>query len=151
MKRKIVLNPIGWVRIRAESRETGSEDALSEIVVRSELADCLDGLEDFSHVLVIFWMHMVSESERRRFKVHPKGRKDLPPVGVFATRSPSRPNPIGASLVRLVSVKENVVVVKGLDAYDRTPVLDLKPLVPWREVVQDLRVPSWFTSLRGNV
>lgn len=74
--------------------------------------------------MVVFYFHLSSVSP---LKVHPRGRSDLPLVGVFSTRAPVRPNPIGVSVVELLTVKGTVLTVKGLEAFDNTPILDVKP------------------------
>lgn len=79
-------------------------------------------------------------------KVHPRGREDLPLLGVFATRSKFRPNPIGLALVELMKVEDNVLTVRGLDAFDGTPVLDLKPFDSW-DMAKDAKVPRWWLKL----
>jgi tRNA-Thr(GGU) m(6)t(6)A37 methyltransferase TsaA len=109
--------------------------------VHKRLTKALEGLEGFSHVYVLFYMHEIPAEEARALKVHPKGRTDLPLVGVFATRSAYRPNPVGLTLVQLIERKENVLVVKGLDALDGTPVLDVKPFDSW-DIALDARVPE---------
>ena len=80
-------------------------------------------------------------------KVHPKSRNDLPRVGVFATRTQYRPNPIGLTLVELLGRRENVLRVRGLDALSGTPVLDLKPISPAKEFPKRTRVPGWYGRL----
>ena len=89
-------------------------------------------------------MHKISRTEGKL--VHPRGRAELPPVGIFATRTPIHPNPIGLTLVELVKREENVLCVRGLDAFDGTPVLDIKPYgCPW-DVVVNFRAPKWFNE-----
>jgi tRNA-Thr(GGU) m(6)t(6)A37 methyltransferase TsaA len=100
---------------------------ISELVIDSSLAGILDGIEDFSHLLVLYWAHHVPSEGRSLIKAHPMGRKDLPLVGIFATCSPARPNNICATVVRLLERKENVLRVEGLDALDGSPILDIKP------------------------
>ena len=119
-KNVIEVKPIGFVM-----REDSLEDE-SKVVLAEEFAEGLDGIEGFSHVYVIFWLHKVKNLERRVLKVHPRGRRDLPSVGVFATRSPMRPNPIGLTRVRLVKKEDNTLFVKGLDALDGSPIIDIK-------------------------
>jgi len=106
----------------------------------------LDGVNEFSHVFVLFWLHGVSEEQRKTLKVHPRGRRDLPLLGVFATRTMLRPNPVGLTLVELVKVEGNVLTVRGLDAFDGTPVLDIKPFDSW-DTVENVRVPDWWVKL----
>jgi len=143
---KIELKPIGFVKTKAVGKEVRDKGKVSKIVFREDLVEALDGIEDFSHLFVIFWMHGVLEEERRTMKVHPRGREDMPLLGVFATRTPYRPNPIGLTLVELLEVEGNVLTVRGLDALDGTPVLDIKPFDYW-DMAEDARVPEWWTRL----
>jgi len=92
-------------------------------------------------------MHEIPKKETKILKVHPRGRTDLPLLGVFATRTAFRPNPIGLTLVELLEVKNNVLVVRGLDAFDGTPVLDIKPYGS-RDMVVGARVPEWHKKLQ---
>jgi tRNA-Thr(GGU) m(6)t(6)A37 methyltransferase TsaA len=91
----VELRPIGFVKAEAIGKEVRDKGNVSKIILREDLAEALDGIEDFSHLLVIFWMHKISKEERKTMKVHPRGRRNMPLLGVFATRSPFRPNPIG--------------------------------------------------------
>lgn len=143
---KIELKPIGFVKTKAVGKEVRDKGNVSEIVFREDLVEALDGIEDFSHLFVIFWMHEISEEERRTMKVRPRGRRDMPLLGAFATRTPHRPNPIGLTLVELLEVEGNVVTVRGLDAFDGTPVLDVKPFDYW-DVAEYARVPEWWMKL----
>jgi tRNA-Thr(GGU) m(6)t(6)A37 methyltransferase TsaA len=147
MKSKdIKLKPIGFVRRLSKGENVKDRSLVSEIVVQKRLTEALEGLEGFSHVYVLFYMHEIPAEETKTLKVHPKGRTNLPLVGVFATRSAYRPNPVGLTLVQLIKRKENVLVVKGLDALDGTPVLDVKPFDSW-DMTLDARVPEWHKKL----
>jgi tRNA-Thr(GGU) m(6)t(6)A37 methyltransferase TsaA len=137
------FTPIGVVRNGVHERPEKWSDIYSEIHIKKELQDGLDGLSEFSHVVVIFYFHL---SETALLKVHPRGNQDLPLVGVFSTRAPVRPNSIGVTIVELVKVEENVITVKGLDAFDGTPVLDLKPHL---SCVEPTRVPEWVKENKG--
>ena len=144
-----VVKPIGIVRNEVkEPRRGGWEEVASEVVIEEGLEECLEGLEEFSHILVVFWMHKVPVEPRPVAKIHPQGRADLPLVGLFATRSPYRPNPIGVRVARLVERKGNVLRVVGLDAIDGTPVLDIKPYLPPYDSPADFKVPDWVRKLR---
>jgi len=112
------------------------------------LVEALDGIDGFSHILIIFYLHKVGEERRSRLKVHPQGRKELPLTGVFATRSPVRPNPIGVTVVKLLERRENVLKVLGLDAYDGTPVLDVKPYLRRDDLLKEATIPDWLLYLR---
>ncbi len=121
------------------------DSIVSDIVVDSSLDEALDGLEEFSHIIVLYWMHKASG--RVPTKVHPKGKRELPLMGLFATRSPNRPNPIGKSTVRLLQRQGNILKVEGLDAIDGTPVIDIKPYIPGGDAPTDAKVPPWITKL----
>jgi len=146
VEEKIDIKPIGFVKTKAIGKEVRDKGGVSEIVFRKDLVRALDGIEDFSHLFVIFWMHEIPKEERRIIKVHPRGRSDMPLLGAFATRTRLRPNPLGLTLVELLEVEGNVVTVRGLDAFDGTPVLDIKPF-DYRDVAQDARVPEWWMKL----
>jgi len=143
---KIELKPIGFVKTKSVGKEVRDKGNVSEIVFRKDLAEALDGIEDFSHMFVIFWMHEISKEDRRTMKVHPRSRRDMPLLGAFATRTPHRPNPIGLTMVELLEVEDNVVTVRGLDAFDGTPILDIKPFDYW-DMAEDARVPEWWMKL----
>ncbi len=117
------LEPIGYVRNKIEE-SIDFADVVSEIVIRPELVEGLYRIDESREIDVIFWF---DRSTGPKMKLHPKGDPDIPLVGVFASRSPNRPNPIGVTRVRLVSVNANILTVKGLDAFNGTPVLDIKP------------------------
>lgn len=141
----IVLHPIGIVRNHVASREDVSwENVISEIQIHDEFAQGLDGIESFSHIVVVFWMHCLKEGERSSLKVHPQRNKELPLEGVFATRSPARPNPLGWSAVRLLSRSGTSLKVSGLDALDGSPVIDIKPYLPNGDSVPQATVAGWL-------
>lgn len=146
MLEPVVVKPIGVVRSPAEEpRREGGESLESTIVVQDRWASALDGLEAFSHIFVIYWMHRVSEEPRETTThVHPRGDPRIPLQGVFATRSPVRPNPIGLRVVALLERRGNVLRVRGLDAIDGTPVLDLKPYLFYYDGVPESTVADWI-------
>ncbi|MFQ5710597.1 MAG: tRNA (N6-threonylcarbamoyladenosine(37)-N6)-methyltransferase TrmO [Candidatus Geothermarchaeales archaeon] len=151
-RRYIKLRPIGFVKTEAgvaEIREDRSS-VVSEIVIDEGLTEALEGVEDFSHLFIIFFMHKIPRDREEVLRVHPRGRVDMPLLGVFATRTPHRPNPIGLTLVELLERKGNVLKVRGLDAIDGTPVLDIKGYDPM-DAAEDARVPEWWMRLiEGN-
>ncbi|MBI4298011.1 MAG: tRNA (N6-threonylcarbamoyladenosine(37)-N6)-methyltransferase TrmO [Chloroflexi bacterium] len=141
---KLDVRPVGWVRNRIEGpKHEGWQEVVSEIEVEPELAECLEGIEGFSHIQVLFWFHKLSAKERAMRKFHPRDREDLPIVGSFATRSQRRPNPIGLTTARLLERNGNVLRVQGLDALDGTPVLDIKPYSRGLDEAEEVRVPEW--------
>jgi tRNA-Thr(GGU) m(6)t(6)A37 methyltransferase TsaA len=143
---KIVLKPIGVVKTEAVSAEVKEKDRISQIIVKRELTEALDGIAGFSHLFVLFWLNEISSEERKTLKVHPRGRKDMPLLGVFATRTKLRPNPIGLTLVELVKADGNVLTVRGLDAFNETPVVDIKPFDFW-DTAKEAKVPQWWLKL----
>ncbi len=146
-EQKIVLNPIGYVKTDAAGDEVKDKELISHIVVRDELIDGLSGISEYSHLFVLFYLNQITDDQRRTLRVHPRGIMDLPLTGVFAVRTMLRPNPIGLTVVELVRVDGNVLTVKGLDAFDGTPVLDLKPYDHW-DIVENVKVPSWWLKLQ---
>ncbi len=143
------LKAIGIVRNEVRERppiDFNWAETVSEIAVDTRLTEALDGLEGFSHIIVLFWMHRVVSGEVP-LKIHPKGKPELPLTGLFATRTPNRPNPIGEATVKLLRRQGNILKVKGLDALDGTPVIDIKPYIPRSDSVADSEVPPWITSI----
>jgi len=120
----------------------------SELVIFPELQDTLEGIEDFSHIMVLYWAHLIPEHRKGTLQVHPMGRKDMPQKGIFATCSPVRPNSILLSPVRLISRKGNVLVVRGLEALDGTPILDIKPYIKDYHCIEEASMPEWMKRLR---
>ncbi|MCJ7763459.1 tRNA (N6-threonylcarbamoyladenosine(37)-N6)-methyltransferase TrmO [Candidatus Bathyarchaeota archaeon] len=143
---KIVLKPIGVVKTEAVRAEVKEKDRISQIIVKRELTEALDGIAGFSHLFVLFWLNEISSEERKTLKVHPRGRKDMPLLGVFATRTKLRPNPIGLTLVELVKADGNILTVRGLDAFNETPVVDIKPFDFW-DMAKGAKVPKWWLKL----
>jgi len=144
----MTLEPIAMVK--NDVKEMGRRDwdkVVSQLIVRPDFADALEGLKEFSHLIVLFWFHLSPAGENAAHKTHPQMRQDLPLVGVFATRSPVRPNPLGMAVVKLQGHVKNVLIVTGLDALDGTPILDIKPYLPGDSVAK-IKVPDWVQKLR---
>jgi tRNA-Thr(GGU) m(6)t(6)A37 methyltransferase TsaA len=126
---QIRFNPIGFVRSNYSRLEDiprqsiFSPDEKAEIIVKEDYVQGLIGLSDYEYLIVLFYFHL---SEKPQLIVKPKGRDGVEQCGVFASRSPHRPNPIGLSIVKLITVRENVIEFKGVDMIDGTPVLDIK-------------------------
>jgi len=138
------LKAIGVVRSSPGGMaQPGQSGAVAEVVIDRSLAGALDGLDDFSHIIVLYWMHQ-ADPDGLSLKVHPQGRREYPLVGLFATRSPYRPNPVGIAMVRLIERRKNILVVEGLDAINGTPVIDIKPYIPQGDSVADAAVPPWI-------
>jgi len=108
------------------------EGASARIVIYERYAEALKGIHNYSHLWVLCWLHLVDTADYRNIlRVRPlRIGSDLPETGVFALRSPIRPNPISLTVVRLVSVHKNILTVDGLDVVNGTPVIDIKPYLP---------------------
>lgn len=131
----IRINPIGTVKAEGDRKV---------IELSPGLAPALEGLTGFSHVWVLFWFHENDRPEERAtLKVHPRRNPANPLTGVFATRAPVRPNLIGLTSCRIISVKQNLLEVEGLDAHEGSPVLDLKPYLPGSDSHPEAQTPDW--------
>lgn len=122
-------------------------EVVSQIDIREEFAPGLRGLEAFSHISVIFLMHQASFNAADDLVRRPRGRADMPETGIFAQRAKHRPNPIGLTAVQLLNIEGNMLTVRGLDAIDGSPVLDIKPYFPAFDLVENATVPEWAGRL----
>jgi tRNA (adenine37-N6)-methyltransferase len=138
--KSICLDPVGVVKKR---------DQRAWLEIKPEYAPALKGLEGFSHLWVFYWFHENDTPEQRRtLMVHPRRDPANPLTGVFACRSPERPNLIGFTACRIIKVEGNVVEVADLDARDQTPILDLKPYIPSGDAIPEARTPEWLKRSR---
>ncbi|MEO5618062.1 MAG: SAM-dependent methyltransferase [Candidatus Eisenbacteria bacterium] len=143
----VTLRVIGTVRngrTTLEDRDWGAVESM--VTLEPEFVAGLAGLEGFSHALVVFFMHVDPLDERPALLRRPRGREDMPLVGVFAQRGRMRPNPIGVTPAEIVRFETGCVVVRGLDAISGSPVLDLKPYVPAFDR-HEARGPDWMDRL----
>ncbi|WP_245256914.1 MULTISPECIES: tRNA (N6-threonylcarbamoyladenosine(37)-N6)-methyltransferase TrmO [unclassified Nitrobacter] len=144
------MRSIATVRSRFTNEvRISRRDIIAEIIVREDLAPALTGLEEWSHLIVLFWMDQIV-GKPVPLTTHPRHRADLPEVGVFCARGPERPNPIGLAVVELLKRDNNILTVKALDAYDGTPVLDIKPYDAF-DAVTELRAPRWWMVATGRL
>ena len=143
----IVLEPIGVVKnsVRNKKDISWGEDT-STIVLNEEYGMGLKGLEDFSHVIVLYHLDKANYDSQKHLQRRPQNREDMPLVGIFSQRGKDRPNHIGMTSVEIVSVSERELTVKGLDAIDGTPVLDIKPYYPVYDK-KEATVPEWVDRL----
>jgi tRNA-Thr(GGU) m(6)t(6)A37 methyltransferase TsaA len=143
--KSIRINPIGYIKRKSTDENDKDRSLISKIIINKNLTDALAGIDDFSHIYIIFWMNKIKNTG---FLHHPGKIHETKPVGIFATRAPIHTNPIGLTLVRLIKREKNILWVKGLDAYDDTPVLDIKPYPDWENgvciVVTDFMIPDWI-------
>ncbi|MCB2171940.1 tRNA (N6-threonylcarbamoyladenosine(37)-N6)-methyltransferase TrmO [archaeon] len=121
-------------------------EVISEIVLEPEYAPGLLGLEDFSHLMVLTFLHEAEYNPEKHLRRHPQERQDMPLLGIFAQRARHRPNRIGVTAVEIVEVTDNSVKVRALDAIDGTPVIDIKPYVPVYDK-KDATIPEWMEKM----
>jgi tRNA-Thr(GGU) m(6)t(6)A37 methyltransferase TsaA len=146
--REVRMRPIGRVVSGRSStvRDDRWEEAAAEIEIEPAWAGALDGIEEFSHIWVLWWLDRF-DAPPDFLHVHPEGRAEMPLVGILATRSPRRPNPIALTAVRLLAREGNRLRVRGLDAYQGTPILDIKPYLRRGDLIPEANVPQWLEGL----
>ena len=141
---EIRMRPIGVVHSpykKPEDAPPQGGETVSRIEIFKEFKEGLRDLEGFSHLHIIYWLH-----RSRRYSLLVRTPWDTRLHGVFATRSPRRPNPIGYAVVELLAVEGNVLVVRGLDAIEGTPVLDIKPYFSGIDAKPHARA-GWFEEI----
>lgn len=143
----IIFHPIGWVHSAEKGPREDFWGGIRSTITLDErqfAADAVAGLGEFSHVEVLFYFDRVPEKSIVTGKRHPRGQAKWPQVGIFAQRAKARPNRIGATICRLLSVEGTTLRVQGLDALDGTPVLDIKPVfAEFQPQSGELRQPAW--------
>ena len=152
---EIPMRPVGVIRSSASDDEIRDRSGEFESIVEiyREYEEALDSVDGYSHVYILSYFHKLREEQLGPLKIKPRrllrrGFKleDLPTVGIFALDSPTRPNPIGLNLVRILSRDGRRIVVSGLDCFDGTPVLDIKPYNGEYKVDQ-YSLPPWYSNL----
>jgi tRNA (adenine37-N6)-methyltransferase len=133
------MHPVGRVEREGES---------VHLRIFDPYRDALLGLHGYSHILVLYWFDRNDTPDKRRIlRVHPRGNQANPLTGVFACRSPTRPNLIGLTLCKILSVADGIVQVDKTDALDGTPIVDIKPYIPSIDsVTGDIRMPAWLSG-----
>ena len=122
--------------------KAGEQEA--KVRIFQEFCAGLKGIDHFSHLIVLYWIHLRDkEEERRTLRVFPRRHGANVEVGVFACRSPSRPNPIGLCVVELVKVERCLLTVRGLDALGSSPIIDIKPYISRADSIPEASVPDW--------
>lgn len=142
---EIVMRPIGFVENgQTEAVDEGWGGVVSTVRLREDLGGIVDGLDQFSHALIICYLHETPDVPEVRRR--PRGREDMPMLGLLAQRARHRPNPIAVTAVEVVAVHHDRLEVRGLDAIHGTPVLDIKPYFPIFDR-REARVPEWVDRL----
>jgi len=154
----IEIEPIGYVKVKFsddEVRKSWASGGVEGIIeVKKEFVEGLRGIDGFSHLIVIAWFHKAVPWHRKVLKVKPRrllmfgfSLDELPLIGVFASDSPDRPNPIGIDVVRFLYRDKCNLYVKGLDLFNETPVLDIKPLTEEYIPEEKILTPEWYREI----
>jgi len=131
------IYPIGF--IRKTKRRT-------EIEIEGDFIDALLGLDSFSHIYVLYWFHQNDTPDKRKtLRVHPRKNTQNPLTGVFATRSPARPNLLALHLCRMLSITSSRIRIDDIDARDGSPVIDIKCYIPPKIPLENVQVPDWIS------
>lgn len=143
------VKPIGYIR---NSREAIEDDYWGNIVSTIELTsefseESVQGIEDFSHLEVIFYFNQVKDDNIQFDARHPRNNKEYPKVGIFAQRGKNRPNKLGLTTVEVLKREGKIIYIKGLDAINGTPVLDLKPVMKEFAPKGEIKQPYWVSDL----
>jgi tRNA-Thr(GGU) m(6)t(6)A37 methyltransferase TsaA len=140
--------PLGEYAVRPIGKVVKEADR-TLIVLDKMYEPGLLGLDGFSHAHVFWWFNLNDEPAKRgTLQVHPMGNRRNPRTGVFATRSPRRPNLVALTLCKIIAVKGNVIEVEKIDAFDKTPVIDIKPYIPGYDTVEEATIPEWLEKAR---
>jgi tRNA-Thr(GGU) m(6)t(6)A37 methyltransferase TsaA len=135
MKTRFYVFPVGVIR---------KEEDSVRIEIDEAYRDAFLGLDGFSHITVCYWFHENDTPEKRKtLQVHPRRNKQNPLTGVFATHSPLRPNLIGLTICKILSIKDTTIFIEDIDARDGSPVIDIKCFIPSSELGSDIKLPDW--------
>jgi tRNA (adenine37-N6)-methyltransferase len=135
MKDRFYIIPVGVIK---------KQDENVWIEVYEKYNEALLGLDEFSHITICYWLHENDTPEKRKvMQIHPRRNKKNPLTGVFATHSPLRPNLIGISICKILSIQENTIQIDKIDAFGGSPVIDIKCFIPSSALKQDIRLPDW--------
>jgi len=148
MGAEFTVRPIGVVRSPQDKMSQGGWARIESVIeLEPQYAGGLAGLGEFSHVIVVFALDRAQFELAEHLTRQPRGRADAPRLGVFAQRTKYRPNPLAVTTVELLGVEGHRVRVRGLDALDGTPVLDIKPYIPMFDRAESPRVPAWVDAI----
>ena len=148
---EITYRPVGVIRTPFKEpkgtpiQPTGAKGIQGKIILKPEYTDGLKDLEGFSHLIILYHFHLA-----QGYSLHVQPYLDIEQHGVFATRIPGRPNPIGLSIVQLMEIKENILSIQDVDIVDGTPLLDIKPYVPAFDMRGSTRI-GWLSERVKNV
>lgn len=146
------IKPIAFVN---NTRKDILDDNWGSVISTIELEEnineaSLKGITEFSHLEIVFLFNKVSDDKIQYEARHPRNNKDYPEVGIFAQRGKNRPNKLGVTIVELIEQKQRILIVKGLDALDGTPIIDIKPVMKEFLPKDEVSQPEWSISLMKN-
>lgn len=146
------ISPIARVLCQRKSAEDDHwGEVISQIVLNDNYPDeSWQGLDSFSHIQVVYHFHLLAEERIHTGLARPRGNPEWPMVGIFAQRKKSRPNRIGVSYCQLLEVNGRILSVRGLDAIDQSPVIDIKPVMKEFLPLGEIHQPKWSQELMKN-
>lgn len=145
---EIIIEPVGFVSSPVSERmDENWGEIKSKIILKPEFAGALLGLEGFSHAIIVTYLHEANYEKEKHLQRRPRNLKTMPMLGIFSQRAKNRPNPIGITAVQVLKVGNDYLEIKGLDAIDKTPILDIKPYYPHYDKIEDSKVPEWVNIL----
>ena len=148
---EIKLKPIGFVSSPVTERMDENWGKItSKIILKPEYAGALVGLDGFSHAIILTYLHQAHYEKEKHLQRRPRNLETMPKVGILSQRAKNRPNPIGVTAVEIISVADDYLEVKGLDAINETPILDIKPYYPHYDKIYNSKVPEWVDRLMKN-
>ena len=146
--KEMTLKPIGFVSSPAtEQTDENWGQVISRVLLHPEYFGALSGLGNFSHAIIITYLHQAKYKKEEHLQRRPQGLDSMPKVGIFSQRAKDRPNPIGVTAVKILNVGDDYIEVQGLDAVNETPVLDIKPYYPQYDRIDSPKVPEWVNRL----
>jgi tRNA-Thr(GGU) m(6)t(6)A37 methyltransferase TsaA len=145
---EIKLKPIGFVSSPIiERMDENWGEIKSKIILNPEYAGALTGLDGFSHAIIVTYLHQAQYEKEKHLQRRPRNLETMPKVGILSQRAKNRPNPIGITAVKIIDVGDDYLEVKGLDAINGTPILDIKPYYPDYDKIDNPKVPEWVDRL----
>jgi len=148
MPDEIKIKPIGFVTTSVTERmDENWGKVTSRIVLKPEYKGALMGLKDFSHAIILTYLHQAKYIPSKHLQRRPRGMETMPRVGMFSQRVKDRPNPIGVTAVEILDINDDSLEVRGLDAIDKTPVIDIKPYYPHYDRIDAPKIPDWVNIL----
>ncbi|MEY9970164.1 tRNA-Thr(GGU) m(6)t(6)A37 methyltransferase TsaA [Lysinibacillus sp. RC46] len=150
-----MLYNIKPIAVVSNSRKMIEDDNWGDVISIIELTkdmheSSLKGIDDFSHLEIIFYFDKVADEKIQYEARHPRNNKDYPEVGIFAQRGKNRPNKLGVTVVELLELKDRSLIVKGLDVIDGTPIIDIKPVMKEFLPKGEIKQPRWANDLMKN-